>query len=50
MVFERRFTADNMAARYVDVYHALIDSLTSTSGGTGAPADGAAASNVEMPF
>jgi glycosyltransferase involved in cell wall biosynthesis len=49
-VFERRFTADKMAARYVDVYQALIDSRTATGSGAGAPAGGAAASGVEMPF
>jgi glycosyltransferase involved in cell wall biosynthesis len=34
--FERRFTADKMAARYVDVYQALIDSRTTLDGGTAA--------------
>jgi glycosyltransferase involved in cell wall biosynthesis len=41
--FERRFTADKMATRYVDVYQSLIDSRTSPTGD-------AAASGVEVPL
>jgi glycosyltransferase involved in cell wall biosynthesis len=41
--FERRFSADKMASRYVDVYQSLIDARTSAAGD-------AAASGVEVPL